>query len=89
MSTHIQLEPEAREFAEATAHPPYLFELDPEKGRSVIDGVQAEPIDKPSVEIEDRLIDGGPIGRLSMRILRPPEARAPLPRIWHRIFAIQ
>lgn len=81
MTTHIQLETEAREFAEATANPPYLFELDPEKGRSVVDGVQAEPISKPSVDIEDRAIDGGPSGHVSVRIVRPLAAQGSLPVI--------
>jgi acetyl esterase len=82
MSANIQLEPEAQEFAKATANPPYLFELAPEKGRSVVDEVQAASISKPSVEMEDRLIDGGPGGRqVSVKILRPREAQAPLPVI--------
>ena len=29
------LEPAAREFASATANPPYLFDLGPDKGREV------------------------------------------------------
>ena len=43
----VQLEPEAQEFAEATANPPYLFDLGPEKGRKTVDEVQSRPIDKP------------------------------------------
>ena len=81
MSTTVQLEPEARAFAEASANPPYLFQLDPEKGRSVVDGVQAEPISKAPVEIEDRMIDGGPSGQVSVRIVRPPDMPGRLPVI--------
>ena len=35
MTTEIQLEPEARDFAQATANPPFLFDLGPDlKGQS-------------------------------------------------------
>ncbi|HEV8717102.1 MAG TPA: alpha/beta hydrolase [Candidatus Binatia bacterium] len=81
MPTTVRLEPEAQEFAKATANPPYLFDLGPEKGRAVVDEVQAGPVSKPPVEIEDRTIAGGPSGRVSIRILRPQNAPAPLPVI--------
>lgn len=81
MSATIQLEPEARDFAQATANPPYLFDLGPEKGRVLVDEVQSGTIDKPEVEIEDLIIPGGPGGQVSVRILRPPQARSPLPTL--------
>jgi acetyl esterase len=49
MSEHV-LEPAAREIAEATAEPPFLFELGPDGARKVLDDVQAPPIDKPDVD---------------------------------------
>lgn len=79
MTAIVQLEKEAQEFAKATANPPYLFDLGPEKGRSVVDEVQSSPVDKPAVDIEDRMIPGGPGGQVSVRILRPPNAPAKLP----------
>lgn len=81
MSTTIQLEPEAQEFAKATADPPYLFDLGPEKGRPVVDKVQSGPVSKLPVDIEDRTIAGGPSGQVSVRILRPQNAPATLPVI--------
>lgn len=81
MSATIQLEAAARDFAQATANPPYLFDLGPEKGRVLVDEVQSGPIDKPPVEIEDLIIPGGPGGQLSIRILRPLNAPAPLPTL--------
>lgn len=39
MSATIQLEAAARDFAQATANPPYLFDLGPEKGRVLVDEV--------------------------------------------------
>jgi acetyl esterase len=81
MVANIQLEPEAQEFVKATANPPYLFDLGPEKGRSVVDVVQSSPVRKLPVEIEDRTIAEGPSGQVSVRILRPQHAPATLPVI--------
>jgi len=79
MPTTIQLESEAQAFAQATANPPYLFDLGPARGRPVVDEVQAGPVDKLPVEFEDRTIAGGPSGQVSIRIVRPPHVPAPLP----------
>jgi len=81
MSVNVQLEPEAQEFVKATANPPYLFDLGPEKGRQVVDQVQSGPVAKLPVEIMDQTIPGGPRGQVSVKILRPPHAPAPLPVI--------
>ena len=69
MSVNVQLEPEAQEFAKATANPPYLFDLGPEKGRPAVDEVQAGPVNKLPVEIEDRTIAGGPSGQRWFHII--------------------
>lgn len=79
MSEDVQLEPEAREFAEATANPPFLFDLGPEKGRATVDEVQSGDVVKPEVDVEDLRVDGGPGCQLSMRILRPRNAEKLLP----------
>ena len=81
MSATVHLEPEAQEFAKATANPPYLFDLGPEKGRSIVDQVQSGPVSKLPVEIEDRPLATGPSGQVSVRILRPQNAPATLPVI--------
>ncbi|MGV3273367.1 alpha/beta hydrolase [Bacillus sp. CIS52] len=81
MLKRVQLEKEAQEFAEATANPPYLFDLGPEKGREAVDDVQSDPIDKLPVDIEDIMISGGPSGQVSVRIMRPQNAPAHLPVI--------
>ena len=41
MSSHV-LEPEAQAFAEATAAPPFLYELGPEGARKVLDQVAVD-----------------------------------------------
>jgi acetyl esterase len=81
MTTRIQLEPEALAFAEATAQPPFLFDLGPEKGRATLDGVQSGLVSKLPVDIEDLTIEGGPTGQVSIRILRPQKAPATLPAV--------
>src|SRR6202171_2040027 len=78
-TTNPVLEAAAREFAEATANPPYLFDLGPVEGRKTVDQVQAGEIDKPDVDIEDTTLPGGPAGEVSVRILRPQGATGALP----------
>ena len=46
----LVLEPAAQEFADATANPPFLFDLGPEKGRETVDEVQSGEIGKPDVD---------------------------------------
>jgi acetyl esterase/lipase len=79
MSVH--LEPAARAFAEATALPPYLFDLGPVRGRAVIDEVQNGPVPEVAAEITGLSVDGGPPGPVPVRIVRPPHTRERLPVI--------
>ncbi|MFI5677393.1 esterase, partial [Streptomyces cellulosae] len=48
--TRPVLEPAAQAFVEATANPPYLFELSPAEGRKAVDEVQSGEIEKPAVD---------------------------------------
>ncbi|GAC1344502.1 MAG: alpha/beta hydrolase [Myxococcales bacterium] len=74
------LEPAAQKFIEATAKPPYLFDLGPAKGRTVVDQVQSgEGVSLPDVDVEDTTVPGGPSGTVSVRILRPKGASGKLP----------
>ena len=77
----VVLELGAQEFAEATANPPYLFDLGPVEGRKTVDEVQSSEIEKPGVDIEDTTIPDGPTGEVSVRILRPKGAGGELPVI--------
>jgi acetyl esterase len=81
MTTKPMLEPAAQEFADATANPPFLFDLGPEKGREVVDDVQSGEIARPDVDITDTTVPGGPSGAVSVRILRPRGSTGPLPVI--------
>ncbi|GAA2899635.1 esterase [Actinoplanes cyaneus] len=75
------LEPAAQAFVDATANPPYLYELSPEEGRKVVDGVQDAPIFKPEVDDEWIEIVGGPTGTVKVRLVKPVGASGPLPVI--------
>jgi acetyl esterase/lipase len=77
----IVLEPAAQQFADATSTPPFIYELGPEKAREVLEQVQASPIDKPEVEIDDLTIPGGPHGEIAVRLLRPAGRSGTLPVI--------
>src|SRR3954449_12568274 len=79
--TPVVLEPAAQAFADATADPPYLFDLGPVEGRKTGDEVQSGEIDKPDVQVEDTAVPGGPSGEVSIRILRPNGASSDLPVI--------
>lgn len=82
MENKIILEPEAQKFVEATANPPFLFDLGPEEGRLAVDKTQADEVHNPDADVEDISIAGGPSGQVSIRILRPKSSiREPLPVI--------
>jgi acetyl esterase len=59
----VALEPAAQQFAEATANPPYLFDLSPAEGRKTAGEVQSGEIERPDVGIEDTALRGGPSGQ--------------------------
>ncbi|MFE0450675.1 alpha/beta hydrolase [Streptomyces sp. NPDC058914] len=75
------LEPAAQSFAEATANPPYLFDLGPTEGRKTVDEVQSGEIDKPAVDEEWITVSGGPTGSVRARIVKPAGATGTLPVI--------
>jgi len=73
------LEAAAQAFAEATANPPYLFDLGPVEGRKTVDEVQSGEITKPAVDEEWVTVQGGPTGTVRTRIVKPAGATGPLP----------
>jgi len=75
----IALEPAAQAFVEATANPPFLYQLSPEDGRAAVDGVQDSEIWKPEVDEEWITVEGGPTGSVRVRIVRPKGATGVLP----------
>jgi len=76
----VVLEPESQAFVEATATPPFLYELTPAEARKVLDDAQAPPIEK--LDVDDRWITvAADVGDVRVRIVRPMGASGPLPVI--------
>ncbi|GIG29044.1 alpha/beta hydrolase [Cellulomonas marina] len=77
----LSLEPAALAFAEATANPPYLYEMTPEEGRTTVDAVQDSQEGRPPVDETWLTVEGGPTGTVRVRVVRPPGATGTLPVI--------
>ena len=78
VQTRIVLEPAAQALVEATAHPPFLYELGPEAARKVLDDLQSEPIEKLPVD-EQWVTVPADVGDVRVRIVKPPGATGALP----------
>ncbi|GGT43188.1 alpha/beta hydrolase [Nonomuraea spiralis] len=79
MSKYV-LEPAAQAFADATAKPPFLYELGPEAARKVLDDVQAAPTDMPDVQ-EKWITVPAEAGEVRVRIVKPVGAEGQLPAV--------
>jgi len=79
MSKHY-LEPAAREFANATATPPFLYELGPDGARKVLDDVQAAPVSMPDI-VEKWITVSAKVGDVQVRIVKPVDSGDVLPAI--------
>ncbi|MCD2189565.1 alpha/beta hydrolase [Actinomycetospora soli] len=76
------LEPAAQEFADATAKPPFLYDLGPVEGRRTVDEVQkGDGVARPDADVTDLTIPGGPSGEVSIRIVKPAGATGTLPAL--------
>src|SRR5689334_16918800 len=77
---HVVLEPASQAFVEATATPPFIYELTPDQARKVLDDVQAAPIGK--LPVDERWITvPADVGDVRVRIVRPAGAQGRLPVI--------
>ncbi|HET8929364.1 MAG TPA: alpha/beta hydrolase, partial [Acidimicrobiales bacterium] len=74
------LEPEAEAFARAAATPPLLSERGVEGARALLDDVQSAATDLPDVDEQWHTLPAD-VGDVRVRVLRPIDARAPLPVI--------
>ena len=79
MSARVVLEPAAQQLADATASPPFLYELTPAAARQVLEDVPAVPIDRPPVD--ERWItvpaDVGDVGDVADAATRASRVRYP------------
>src|SRR3954454_9219865 len=82
INTHapVVLERASQAFVEATANPPFLYELTPDEARKVLDDVQAAPIDKMPVD-ERWITVPASVGDVRVRIVRPQNSSGTLPVI--------
>ncbi|SNR38680.1 alpha/beta hydrolase [Actinomadura mexicana] len=79
MSRHI-LEPAAQEFADAAAKPPLLSERGVEGARTLLDDVQAAPVEMPEVE-EKWITVPAAAGDVRVRLVKPPGVPGALPAV--------
>ncbi|WP_320779741.1 alpha/beta hydrolase [Streptomyces sp. CRN 30] len=79
MGEHV-LEPAARQFADATATPPFLHELGPEGARKVLDDIQAASVPVPDVDEEWITVPAGS-GDVRVRVVRPAGVAGTLPAV--------
>lgn len=81
-----QLDPRILDFLkalEAQGGPP-LYTLSPTEARNVLLGVQRSvQVPAPAVDIEERIISGGPTGSVSLRLIRPKDMRGDLPGVMY------
>jgi acetyl esterase len=80
VQTRLVLEPAAQEFADATATPPFFWELDYPDARKVLDDVQAAPIEKLPID-EEWITVPAAVGDARVRIVKPQGAAGKLPVI--------
>ncbi len=78
---HVALEPAAQQFVDASSVPPFPYQLAPDEGRKGLDAAQDASIFKPEIDEEWVEIDGGPTGRVWLRIVKPPGVHEQLPVI--------
>jgi acetyl esterase/lipase len=72
------LERAAQELADATANPPFLYELGPEGARQALDDLQSAPVAKPDVE-EKWITVPADVGDVRVRIVKPVGGEGRLP----------
>ncbi|MGW1888307.1 alpha/beta hydrolase [Streptomyces sp. NPDC001970] len=65
----------------AQAGGPPIYKLSYDAARKVLDDLQAKPVAKLPAELHDRTIPVGSDGSVSIRIVRPPGTKGPLPGI--------
>jgi acetyl esterase len=75
------LEKAAQAFADATANPPYLFDLPVADGRKTVDSTQDGDFPDPAATRQDLTVPGGPTGEVPITVYRPAGAVGTLPVI--------
>jgi acetyl esterase/lipase len=76
----VVLEPAAQELADATATPPFLYEIGPIAARKILDDLQSAPIDKLPID-EEWITVPAAVGDVRVRIVKPRGPTGTLPVI--------
>jgi len=76
----VILEPAAQKLADASANPPFLYQLGAEGARKVLDDIQAAPIRKLDAA-EKWITVPAEVGDVKVRIVKPVGAKSALPTI--------
>ena len=77
----VVLEPGAQVIADATANPPYLYELGVDAARRLLDDLQAAPVDKVEIGEDKWITVPAEVGDVKVRIIKPVGATGTLPVI--------
>ena len=80
IKTPIVLEPAAQALADATSKPPFLYELGYAAARTVLEDLQAAPVDKLPID-EEWITVPATVGDARVRIIKPQGADGTLPVI--------
>lgn len=75
---HANLEKAANDFLDKIEGATPIYKMTPQEARDTLEKVQTSPEQKLPVKSEEVVIDG-PYGKLSLRIVRPPDAVGTLP----------
>ncbi len=67
----VPLEKAAEQVCDASAKPPFIFQLPPEQGRKVLDTAQDSPVYKCPARITTLPIDTGEFGTIDLHHIRP------------------
>ncbi|MHB0958582.1 MAG: alpha/beta hydrolase [Pirellulaceae bacterium] len=81
----VVLEPHTQAFLDKLAADggPQIYELSVDDARGVLSGAQADPVEKISVDSEERVISVGPRGSIPIRIVRPKDSTGVLPAVMY------
>jgi acetyl esterase len=85
MAVNPVVEPHTQAFLDALAakNGPQIYELSVEDARGVLSAAQTGRVEKLPADSEDRLIPGGPKGRVAIRIVRPKGSTGVLPAVMY------
>ena len=82
-ASNENLDPQVAQFLEELAKKdgPPIYTLQPKDARKVLDDLQAPIVNTMPAEIQDTTVPGGPLGPVSVRIVRPAKSTGILPAV--------